>query len=71
MPKASRESPGDRGQLLKQREMNYKVLDSRPLGIFVYSKDGQVLGANQFLLNMLGSPSLEATKQINLFALRT
>ncbi|MGO9569971.1 MAG: PAS domain S-box protein [Desulfomonilaceae bacterium] len=49
--------------------MNYKILcDAAPLGIFVYSKDGQVLGANQFLLNMLGSPSLEATKQISLFA---
>ena len=26
MPKASHDSPGDRSQLLKEREMNYKVL---------------------------------------------
>jgi|SRR5271157_3794726 len=69
MPKASYDSPGDRSQFLKERETNCKILcDAAPLGIFVYSKDGQVLGANQFLLNMLGSPPLKATKQINLFA---
>jgi PAS domain S-box-containing protein len=69
MPKASHDRPGVRSQLLKEREIDYKILcDAAPLGIFVYSKDGQVLGANEFLLNMLGSPSLEYTKQINLFA---
>ncbi|MCL4539284.1 MAG: PAS domain S-box protein, partial [Bacteroidetes bacterium] len=72
MPKAPHESPGERSSRLKKHEVNYKTLcDAAPLGILVYSKDRQVLGANQFLLNMLGSPSLEAVKQISLFDLQS
>ena len=42
--------------------------DVVPLGILTYSKQGHVLDANRCLLDLLGSPSVEATKQINLFA---
>ncbi|HMK36630.1 MAG TPA: PAS domain S-box protein [Desulfomonilaceae bacterium] len=45
------------------------LFESAPLGIFTYSKTGVVLGANQFLLDILGSPSLESTRQINVFTL--
>ncbi len=49
-------------------DIDYRILfDAAPLGIFTYSSRGEVLGANQFLLDMLGSPSLEATKAVDLF----
>ncbi len=48
--------------------LDYNILfDAAPLGIFTYSASGRVIGANKFLLDMLGSPSLEATKTINVF----
>ena len=68
MSRVSTESPGELSARLKEREMSYKILfDTAPLGIFMYSKDGQLLDATQFPLNMLGFPSLNTTKQINLF----
>jgi PAS domain S-box-containing protein len=49
-------------------EASFRLLvEAAPLGIFTYSNAGQILGANQFLLDILGSPSLEATKRINVF----
>ncbi|MFC1834275.1 PAS domain S-box protein [Thermodesulfobacteriota bacterium] len=41
-----------------------------PMGILVYSERGEVIEANQFLLDLLGSPSIEATKQIDLFSFK-
>jgi PAS domain S-box-containing protein len=52
-------------------DIDYRILfDAAPLGIFTYSSRGEVLGANQFLLEMLGSPCLEATKEIDVFTFR-
>ena len=71
MPKFASECSGKSSQRLKESEMSYKVLfEAAPLGILIYSKDGQVLGANRFLLDVLGSPSLEDTKRINLFTFK-
>jgi two-component system cell cycle sensor histidine kinase/response regulator CckA len=53
---------------LSESDVSFKLLfEGAPLGIFTYSKTGEVLGANRFLLEILGSPSLEATKKINVF----
>ncbi|MFZ5867509.1 MAG: PAS domain-containing hybrid sensor histidine kinase/response regulator [Thermodesulfobacteriota bacterium] len=43
------------------------LFSSAPVGILIYSEHGQVLEANEFLLQILGSPSLGATRSINLF----
>ena len=68
MPKDFREGYGDTNQPLKEHAMSFEILfDAAPLGIFIYSKEGKVLCANGFLLEMIGSPSLSATQQINLF----
>jgi PAS domain S-box-containing protein len=49
-------------------EIAYKTLfETAPVGVLLYSKRGEVLGANRFLLDLLGSPSLEEAKKINLF----
>jgi PAS domain S-box-containing protein len=65
-------SPEPHGSLLQslgESDVSFKLLfEGAPLGIFTYSKSGEVLGANHFLLEMLGSPSLESTKKINVFA---
>ncbi len=49
-------------------DIPYKILfEAAPVGVLLYSKRGEILGANSFLLDLLGSPSLEETKKINLF----
>lgn len=53
----------------EETAVNGRILyDIAPVGILTYSSTGEVLAANRFLLAMLGSPSLEATKEVNLFA---
>ncbi len=53
-------------QALKESERNFKLLfEKSPLGIYTANPDGMILEVNQTALNMLGSPSAEATKQIN------
>lgn len=48
-------------------ERNYKLLfDNSPLGIYTADKDGNILDANKQLLTLIGSPSLEETKKINI-----
>lgn len=42
---------------------------SSPPGILIYSRDGNVLEANRQILELLGVPSLEAARRINLFTL--
>ncbi len=55
---------------LKESEKFYRVLfESSPVGIYVARPDGTIIDANPKLLKMLGSPSLEATKKINLLTL--
>ncbi len=49
------------------REKNYRILfENSPLGIFTAKPDGTILEANPELLKILGSPSLEETKKINI-----
>lgn len=52
---------------LIDREKNYRVLfENSPLGIFTAKPDGKILEANHELLDILGSPSIEATRKINI-----
>ncbi|MBN2758624.1 MAG: PAS domain S-box protein, partial [Bacteroidales bacterium] len=54
-------------QALIESETSFRTLfENSPLGIFTASPNGQILDANQALIEILGSPSIEATKQINL-----
>lgn len=49
-----------------ERENNYKeILDDLPLGIISCKSDGTIISVNSFLVELLGSPSVDATKQIN------
>ncbi len=51
---------------LKESEQNFRLLfESSPLGIYFATPKGQILDGNQAMLDILGSPSLEATKEIN------
>lgn len=53
---------------LKQQEKKYRSLFKKaPVGIFTYDKKGNILDANEKLIEILGSPSIHATKQINVF----
>ena len=55
---------------LKASEQKYRRLfDNSPLGIISVDTDGRILEINQALLDILGSPSKEATKAINMFTL--
>ncbi len=52
---------------LLQSEKNYRLLyENSPIGIYIASPQGQLLNVNQAALDMLGSPSEEAMRQINL-----
>ena len=54
-------------EALLKSEQNFKALfEYSPLGISTADPNGNILNANQALLDILGSPSIEATKQINL-----
>ena len=45
---------------------DFKILfDNSPLGIYIADINGNILDGNEKLLDLLGSPSLEATKRIN------
>ncbi|MBN1414873.1 MAG: PAS domain S-box protein [Bacteroidales bacterium] len=41
------------------------LFEQSPLGIYIATKEGEIIDGNNQLLELLGSPSLEATKQIN------
>ena len=52
---------------LREREGLYRSLvENSPIGIVLSDLTGNILSVNQVALNMLGSPSSEATKSINL-----
>lgn len=54
-------------QALQASEKKYKALiENAPLGILMSDTNGTILDVNPVLLNILGSPSIEATKKINL-----
>jgi len=46
------------------------LFETAPLGIITYSPQGEVLSANRFLVDLLGSPSVEATKKVQLFTFK-
>ncbi len=51
---------------LKESEKNFRLLfENSPLGTYVATPNGTIVDGNNALLEILGSPSLEATKQIN------
>ncbi|MBN1925395.1 MAG: PAS domain S-box protein, partial [Prolixibacteraceae bacterium] len=53
-------------ELLRQSEQKFRLLfENSPLGIYIGNADGSIEEGNRALLEILGSPSLEATKQIN------
>ncbi|OYT17749.1 MAG: hypothetical protein B7C24_01100, partial [Bacteroidetes bacterium 4572_77] len=55
---------------LKASEEKYKyIFENSPVGIATFSLEGEVLNANNSLLKILGSPSIEATKKLNLLEL--
>lgn len=57
---------GNAYQELKKREELYKRLnESSPIGILLFDKEGNILEVNNAIINILGSPSKEATKKIN------
>ena len=54
-------------ELLRENEAMYRLLfDSAPMGILLVDTQGKILEVNPAALQILGSPSAEATKEINL-----
>ncbi len=52
---------------LRESELKYRLLfDSAPIGIMSVNTEGEILEVNRFLLEILGSPGSEATKNINM-----
>jgi len=53
-------------QKSEENELKYRLLyEKSPLGIFIAKPDGIIIDINQTALDILGSPSKEATKKIN------
>lgn len=54
-------------EALKVSEKKYETLiENSPIGILMSDVSGNILEVNPMLLNVLGSPSVEATKKINI-----
>lgn len=55
-------------ELIKESENKFRSLfDKSPLGILICDSKGQIIEVNKAMLKSLGSPSVEKTKQINVF----
>jgi PAS domain S-box-containing protein len=53
-------------------EVRYQLLfDHAPVGILLVNSQGEILNVNSSALQLLGSPSVEATKDINMFTFRS
>ncbi len=53
-----------------EEELKFKILfDNSPTGILFTEKSGQIKYVNQTAINILGSPSIEATKSLNIYTL--
>ncbi len=53
-------------QAILESERNFRLLFKHaPVGIYIASPEGDILDGNQAMLDILGSPSLEETKKIN------
>jgi len=51
---------------IKVNEQKFRLLfENSPLGIYIANTSGEILDANPALISILGSPSLEMTKKIN------
>jgi len=51
---------------LKESLLNFQLIfENSPIGIYMAKKNGEIIDTNQTLLTILGSPSIEATKAIN------
>jgi PAS domain S-box-containing protein len=49
-----------------ENEENFRLIfENSPIGIYIADTSGNILDGNKSLIEILGSPSLEATKQIN------
>jgi PAS domain S-box-containing protein len=54
---------------LRQSEERYRsMVDHAPMGILTMDREGRIIDVNPNLLRILGSPSAEATKAINLLS---
>jgi len=57
---------------LRQSEEQFRLIfQNSPLGIYIADTNGKILSANMSLVNMLGSPSVEATRKINVLKFPT
>ncbi len=52
--------------LLKSEDRYRSLVENSPIGILLASPNGEILSVNKATLKILGSPSKEATKEINL-----
>jgi PAS domain S-box-containing protein len=53
-------------QTLRQSEERYRrLVDNAPVGIFSFDMQGRIVDINPKILEILGSPSVEATKALN------
>ncbi len=51
---------------LLENEKNFRLIfENSPIGIYIADTSGNILDGNKSLIGILGSPSLEATKHIN------
>lgn len=58
-------------QALKKSEEKYRLLfENSPMGVYIADSLGNVLDANTKLIKMLGAPSLEEMKKINILQAR-
>jgi PAS domain S-box-containing protein len=56
-------------EALRQSEERYRrMVDNAPMGILTATSEGSIIDVNPVLLRILGSPSAEATKAINLLS---
>ncbi|MFH1115750.1 MAG: PAS domain S-box protein [Pseudomonadota bacterium] len=54
--------------ILRSEAKHRALLESAPIGIIVVDAQGNIREANQAVVNMLGSPSADATKAVNMLA---
>ncbi|MBU0472548.1 MAG: PAS domain S-box protein [Bacteroidetes bacterium] len=53
-------------EVIRLSEKNFRLLfENSPLGTYIAKPNGEIIDANSALLKILGTPSIEAAKQIN------